>query len=69
MWKGLQMIGSMFRQNKDKPKYLTRDEQMKVRKQINPSTICDLCLNSYKHQTKDGAMLCEVCHQERNKDA
>ena len=69
MWKGLQMFGDMFRADKDKPIYLTREEQKKIRKQINPDKICGLCLNEYKHQAKDGTMLCEICHQERKKDA
>ena len=69
MWEGLTSLGSMFTQRKDKPKYLTRDEQKKIRKQINPDKLCGLCLNEYRHQTKDGTMLCEVCYQERKKDA
>jgi hypothetical protein len=69
MWKGLISLGSMFSTKKDKPKYLTREEQKKIRKQINPHKLCGLCLNEYEHQAKDGTMLCEVCYQERKKDA
>lgn len=68
MWKGLTLLGSIFKRDKDKTKYLTRDEQKKIRTYINPGRLCDLCLNEYKHQTKAGTLLCEVCLQERRKN-
>jgi hypothetical protein len=69
MWKGLGMLGSMFRQDKDAPKFLSREEQKKIRKQLNPHKMCDLCLNDYRHQAKDGTLLCEVCYRERKNNA
>jgi len=69
MWEGLTTLGSMFSTKKDKPKYLTREEQKKIRKQLNPHKMCDLCLNDYRHQAKDGTLLCEECHQERKNNA
>ena len=60
------MLGSMFSQSKDKPKYLTRDEQVRIRKTFNKDKVCDKCLAEYKHQGVDGSMLCEECYKERN---
>ena len=65
MWKGLTMLGSMFSIKKDKPKYLTREEQKRIRASFNKINLCDECLFEYQHQTKDGTMLCDICYQER----
>ena len=64
--KGLDMLGKMFRNRKDEPKYLSRDDQKRIRKKINVNKICDLCLYDYDRQTVDGRMLCELCFKEEN---
>lgn len=36
-----------------------------TRKMIkNPKRLCDNCLDEYVHQTVNGNMLCELCHEE-----
>jgi protein-arginine kinase activator protein McsA len=43
---------------------ITREIQMKIRKKLNPSKICDWCLSDYAHQTKRGSKLCGECYEE-----
>lgn len=34
-----------------------------LRKKIDKEKMCDECFSEYKHQTKDGKMLCERCYR------
>lgn len=41
---------------------ITKEIEMKIREKINPESICDWCLQDYKHQTKNGSKLCGECY-------
>ena len=43
---------------------IPHEKQKLIRLEINPDKICDWCLSDYKHQTRDGKMLCYRCYSE-----
>jgi len=43
---------------------ISREIEIKIRKKLNPSKICDWCLSDYKHQTKRGSKLCGKCYED-----
>ena len=45
-------------------KPISREIEIKIRKKLNPSKICDWCLGDHKHQTKRGSKLCGECYEE-----
>lgn len=44
---------------------LPRIIQKWIRKQFNTKTVCNLCLEPYEYQTKEGEFLCAQCGEER----
>ena len=45
-------------------KPISREIEIKIRKKLNPSKICDWCLSDHRHQTKRGSKLCGECYEE-----
>jgi formylmethanofuran dehydrogenase subunit E len=63
--KGLKYIGEMMSSyQKDITKPFTKEVERMIRKKINPHKICDICLEDYTHQTKQGDKLCKDCYED-----
>jgi protein-arginine kinase activator protein McsA len=60
--KSLKFLGKIILSNFIKK--IPHERQKEIRKTINPSKICDLCLSNYKHQTIFGQILCSRCYNE-----
>ena len=45
-------------------KPISREIEIKIRKKLNPSKICDWCLSDHEHQTKRGSKLCGECYED-----
>ena len=45
-------------------KPISREIEIKIRKKLNPSKICDWCLSDHTHQTKRGSKLCGECYED-----
>jgi len=60
--KGLMYLGKLIKSYRGYS--LSREKQKIVRQSINPRSICDCCLENYKHQTKEGNLLCSICYVE-----
>ena len=60
--KGLIYLGKIIKSYRSYS--LSREKQKIVRQHINPNNICDSCLEEYKHQTKEGDLLCSKCYIE-----
>jgi protein-arginine kinase activator protein McsA len=60
--RGLKELGSLLTSAIDGR--LSRDKQKLIRKKINPSRICDWCLEGYTRQTQHGDLLCTKCYIE-----
>ena len=45
-------------------KPISREIEIKIRKKLNPSKICDWCLSDHPHQTKRGSKLCGECYED-----
>ncbi len=64
--KGLLYLGRIIKSYRGYS--LSREKQKIVRQSINPKSLCDRCLEDYRHQTKEGDLLCSKCYVEHGNE-